>query len=166
MLSAFSRKAFESVEKVISLNMDLAKASLQESKGAAEQLLKIKDPQEFMAFTSAQAQPNAQKVISYGRDLASIATSTQAEISKEAEAHIAGSSRNVIAMVDDVAKNAPAGSENVVALVKSAVGNVSAGYEQLNKNTKMAVEAVEANVAKAVNQFAQAAEKSAVGARG
>jgi phasin family protein len=161
MFSALSNKAFEGVEKIIDLNLSLVKASMEETAETAKQLLSAKDPQEFIALTTAQAQPNVQKAIAYSRHLAGIASSTQAEFSKAAEEQIAENSRKIISLVDDVAKNAPPGSENAIALVKSAVGNASAGYEQLSKTTKQAAEALEVNVAAAVNQFSQAAEKTA-----
>jgi phasin family protein len=165
MLSALSNKAFEGMEKLIDLNLSLVKASMEDSATTAKQLLAAKDPQEFISLTTAQAQPAAQKVIAYGRHLASIASSTQAEFSKAAEEQFSENSRKVMALVDDVAKNAPAGTENAIALVKSAVGNANASYEQLTKTTKQAVEALEVNMANAVNQFSQAAEKTTNRAR-
>ena len=45
LLSALTGKAFESVEKVIELNMNVAKAALEESTSNARQLLAAKDPQ-------------------------------------------------------------------------------------------------------------------------
>jgi len=165
MITNLTSKAFENVEKIVDLNMNAVKASLEESTAAAKKLLSAKDPQEFFALTAAQAQPNAEKAIAYGRYLAGIAVSAQADFTKAAEAQIAETSRKVIALVDDVSKNAPAGSENAIALVKSAIGNANAGYEQLSKSTKQAVEAIESNVATAVSQFSQAAEKTASHAR-
>lgn len=157
LLSALTSKTFESVEKVIGLNLNVAKASLEESNAAAKQFLTVKDPQEWLALTAAQAQPNAEKALAYGRHLASIASGVQAEFSKAAEAQIAETSRKVLELVEEVTKNAPAGSENAIALVKSAIGNANAGYEQLTKTTKQAVEALEANLNTAVNQFTQPA---------
>ncbi len=159
MFSALSAKAFEGVEKVIDLNMNAVRASLEESSIATKQLLAAKDPQEFFTLSAAQAQPNAEKAIAYGRHLAAITSGTQAEFGKAAEAQIAETNRKVISLVDEVTKNAPAGSENVVAFVKSAIGNANAGYEQLTKSTKQAVEAMETNLNTAVSQFTQAAEK-------
>lgn len=160
MLAALTNKAFESVEKVVDLNMSIVKASMEDSASAAKQLLSAKNPQEFLNVTSAQIQPTAQKAIAYGRHLVGIASSAQAEFSKAADEQIAETNRKVITLVDDVAKNAPAGSENAIALMKSAVTNANAGYEQLSKTTKQAVEALEVNVAAAVNQFSQAADKT------
>lgn len=161
LFANLTSKAFESVEKVVDLNMNVAKASLEDSSVAAKQLLAAKDPQEFFSLTAAQAQPTAAKAIAYGRHLAGIATSAQAEFTRAAEEQIAEAGRKVSELVEDVSKNAPAGTENVVAIVKSAIGNANAGYEQLSKTTKQAVEALEANMNSAVNQFSQAAEKTA-----
>ena len=65
----------------------------------------------------------------------------------------------VVAMIDEVAKNAPAGSEQAISMFKSAIGNMSAGYEQFTKNAKQAAEVLEANVSNAVDQMSQAGAK-------
>lgn len=160
MFTALTNKTFESVEKIVDLNLNAAKSSMEESSAAAKQLFAAKDPQDFLALTAAQAQPGAEKALAYSRHLASIASSTQAEFTKAAEAQIAETNRKIVALVDEVSKNAPAGSEQAVAFVKSAIGNASAGYEQLSKSTKQAVEALEGNVNNAVSQFSQATTKS------
>lgn len=165
IFTTLTSKAFESMEKVVDLNLNVAKASLEDSSIAAKQLLSAKDPQEFFTLTAAQAQPTAAKAIAYGRHLAGIATSAQAELTRAAEEQIAETGRKVSALVDDVSKNAPAGSENVIAIVKSAIGNANAGYEQFSRSTKQAVEVMEANMNSAVSQFTQAAEKTAGRAR-
>lgn len=161
LFAALTNKTFESVEKVVDLNLNVAKSSLEESNAAAKQLLTVKDPQEWLSLAAAQAQPNAEKALAYGRHLASIASGVQAEFGKAAEAQIAETSRKVLELVEEVTKNAPAGSENAVALLKSAIGNANAGYEQLTKTTKQAVEALETNLNTAVSQFSQPAPKAA-----
>lgn len=161
MLTALTNKTFESVEKIIDLNMNVAKASLEESTATAKQILAAKDPQEFFSLTAAQAQPSAEKALAYGRHLANIASSAQAEFTKAAEEQFAETNRKVLALVEEVSKNAPAGSESAIAFVKSAIGNANAGYEQFTKSTKQAAEALEANLNTATSQFAQAADKNA-----
>jgi phasin family protein len=160
LLTELASKAFESVEKIVDLNINVVKASLEESTETTKQLMSAKDPQEFFALSAAKAQPNAEKLLAYGRHLASIASSAQAEFTKAAEAQFTENSRKVIALVDEVSKNAPAGSENVIAFIKSAIGNANAGYEHFAKTTKQAVEALESNLNVATSQFVQAAEKT------
>ncbi|WP_423679176.1 MULTISPECIES: phasin family protein [unclassified Undibacterium] len=158
-LTALNKKAFEGLEQLFALNVNAAKASIEEGTATAKQLLSAKDPQEFFTLTSAQAQPTAEKALAYGRHLASITSATQQEFTKAVEAHIAETNTKVISLIDEVTKNAPAGSEQAVTALKSMVGNINAGYEQLSKTTKQAVETLEENLAKATQQFTQAAEK-------
>jgi phasin family protein len=160
LITDLTNKTFESVEKIVDLNINAIKSSLEESSATTKQLLSAKDPQEFFSLSAAQAQPNAEKAIAYGRHLATIASSVQAEFAKVTEAQIAESSRKVITLVEEVTKNAPAGSENAVAFIKSAIGNANAGYEQFTKTTKQAVEAIETNLNTATSQFEQVAEKT------
>jgi phasin family protein len=160
LFSAFASKAFESAEQVFDLNIDLAKASFEESANLAKQALSAKDPQQWLELTTAQTQPSVDKALNYSRQLAEIVSNTHADLTQVAEEQITESSRQVIALVDDLAKNAPAGSENAIALIKTAVGNASAGYEQFSKATKQAVEAIEVNVAAATEQFEKTAQKS------
>ena len=160
LFNVFSNQAVENTEKLINLNINAIKASLEESTAAAQQLLAAKNVQEFFAATTAQTQPSLQKAVAYSRHLASIATDAQAEFSDAAETQIAEANRKVVALVDDVAKNAPAGTEGAIAFFKNSVGNISAGYEQFNKTSKQASEAIEANVTAGVKQFTDAAEKT------
>lgn len=160
LLSTLTSKTFEGIGKMVELNLDAARASLEDSSAATRQLLAAKDPQEWMSLAAAQAQPNAEKALAYGRNLTTIATGVQTEFSKAAEVQIAETSRKLLELIEEVTKNAPAGSENAVALLKSAIGNANASYEQLSKTTKQAVETLEANLNNAVGQFTQPAAKS------
>ena len=71
-MNALSSKAFEGMEKVIDLNLNVAKASMEESSAAASKFFAAKDPQEFFALSAANAQPNAEKAMAYGRHLAQL----------------------------------------------------------------------------------------------
>jgi phasin family protein len=161
LFNALTGKIFESVEKLVDLNLNVAKATLEESAVTSKQLLAVKDPQEFFALTTAHVQPSTEKALSYGRHVVSIASGLQTEFTKAVEAQIAETTHKVTVLVDDVTKHAPAGSENVIAFFKSAIGNANAGYEQLTKATKQAVDVLESNVASATSQFSQAVEKTA-----
>ena len=166
LFSSLTAKTFEGVEKLVELNINAARTSLESSQNVTRQLLGAKDPQEFFSVTASQAQPAAEKVTAYSRELASIATGTGAEFSKVAESQIVETNRKVIALVDEVSKNAPAGSESFVAAVKTAISNANAGYEQFSKTSKQAAETIENNVSAAVNQFSATARKATATATG
>ena len=160
MFSSLTAKAFEGMEKLVELNITAAKATLEESTVTAKQLMSAKNPQEFFTLTAANAQPTAEKALSYGRQVAAITAGTQQEFTRAAEEQIAESSRKVLSLVDEVSRNAPAGTENAVAAFKAGITNASAGYEQFTKTAKQAAQVMETNVNAAVSQFSQVAEKA------
>ncbi len=127
LFSDFTTKAIAGVEKLIGLNLNTTKASLEDSTAITQKLFAAKDPHEFFSLSAALAQPNTEKAFAYGRHFASIASSTQAELTKSAEAQVAETKRKVIEFVDQAAKNVPSGAEGAVALVKSAIGSANAG---------------------------------------
>ena len=144
-LFGLSAKAFEGVEKLVELNLQVAKAALSEAADTTQAALTAKDPQELLALQTALMQPAAEKAAAYSRHLYDIATATTAELTKSAEATAADAQKKFTTLVDTAGKNAPAGSENVVALVKTTVAAANNAYESVHKASKQAAEAAEAN---------------------
>src|ERR1700704_121550 len=95
LINTLTSKAFEGVEKVIELNLNATKASMEEYAATAKQLSTVKDAQEFTTLAASQAQPTADKAVAYSRHLAGILASTQSEFTKAAEEQIAETSRKV-----------------------------------------------------------------------
>jgi len=140
-----STKAFAGVEKLVELNMQVAKANLSEAAETTQAMLSVKDAQELFALQASLMQPNAEKAAAYGRHLYEIVAGTGADVGKVAESTMADTQKKVLALVDNAVKNAPAGSENAVALVKSAVAAANNAYESVSKAAKQAGEVAEAN---------------------
>jgi phasin family protein len=140
-----TNKAFEGVEKLVELNLQVAKASLGEVAESTKAALSVKDAQELLSLQAGLLQPAAEKAAAYSRHLYDIAASTNAEVAKAAEAQIADVQKKFLATVDTAVKNAPAGSESAVALVKSALSAANNAYESAHKAAKQAAEVAEAN---------------------
>lgn len=158
-MNDFASKAFQNVAELVELNISTAKASLEHASAAAQQLLAAKDPQEVIAMTTSQAQPNAEKALAYGKHLASITAKAHAEFTKAAEARLAETTRHVSTLIDDLTKSAPAGTEKAVEMLKATIANANAGYEQMSKATKHATETMEEKINEAVKHFVPATEK-------
>lgn len=156
-LFGLTNKAFEGMEKLLELNLQVVKSTLAESQENAQRALSVKDAQELLSLQASLAQPVAEKALSYSRHLYEIASSTQAEFARVAEAQFEDQNRKVQSMVDNVAKNAPAGSETAVAVMKSAITAANTTYETIHKASKQAVEIAESNF----NAAATAATKAA-----
>lgn len=145
ILFGLTNKAFEGVEKLVELNLQVAKAAMSEVADAAMAAMSVKDAQELMALQASLLQPAAEKASAYSRHVYDIATATSADVSKVAEAGVAQAQQKLVALIDSATKNAPAGSENVIALVKSAVAAANNAFDGVQKATKQATEVAEAN---------------------
>ena len=137
--------AFAGVEKLVELNMQVAKTAMGEAAGTVKAALSVKDAQELVALQSSLLQPAAEKAAAYSRHVYEIASSTSAEVGKVVEATGAEAQAKFMAVVDTAVKNAPAGSENAVALVKSAVAAATNAVESIKKASKQATDVAEAN---------------------
>jgi phasin family protein len=163
-LFGLTHKAFEGVEKLVELNLQVAKSTLAESAETTKAMLSVKDAQELLALQAGLLQPSAEKAAAYSRHLYDIAAGTNAEVTRVAEAQIADAQKKVLAVVDTAVKNAPAGTENAVALVKSAVAAANNAFESVQKAAKQAAEVAEANF-QAVTSTAVKATQTAPRAR-
>ena len=145
VLFGLTNKAFEGVEKLVELNLQVARAAIGEAAENTKAVLSAKDAKEFMQLQQALLQPAAEKAAAYSRHLYDIATATGADIGKVAEAQASDAQAKFMSAVDSAVKNAPAGSENAVALVKSAVAAANNAYEGVQKAVKQATDVAEAN---------------------
>jgi phasin family protein len=164
-LFGLTNKAFEGVEKLVELNMQVAKASMAEAAENTKAVLSVKDAQELMALQAAMLQPSAEKAAAYSRHVYDITAGTSAEVVKVAEAQFADAQKTAMAMVDTAVKNAPAGTENMVALVKSAVAAANNAVESVQKAAKQAAEVADANFQAVTNTAVQASKSAAKATR-
>lgn len=144
-LFGLTQKAFEGVEKLVELNIQVAKTAMVEAADSTKAALSVKDAQELLALQQAMLQPAAEKAAAYGRHVYEIAASTNSEVAKVAESQLAEVQGKFMALVDTAVKNAPAGTENAVTLVKSAVTAANNAFETVQKAAKQATDVAEAN---------------------
>ena len=87
-LFGMTNKAFEGVEKLVELNLQVARAALAESADTTKAALSVKDAQELLALQAGMLQPAAEKAAAYSRHLYDIAAATNADLAKMAEAQL------------------------------------------------------------------------------
>jgi phasin family protein len=160
-LFGLTHKAFEGVEKLVELNLQVAKATLAESADNAKAVMSVKDAQELLALQASLLQPSAEKAAAYSRHLYDIATSTTGEFTKTAEVQVAEMQKSFAGLVDGALKNAPAGSEQAVTLVKSAMTAANNAYESVHKAAKQAADIAEANFTAVTNTAVKASQAAA-----
>lgn len=148
--------AFASAERLAALNLNTARAVLEDSVANAKTLMGAKDLNELVSLQTALAQPAVEKVVAYSRSVYEISAQTQEEFTKVFEAQAAEVNKAVAAALDKAAKSAPAGSDVAVAAVKSAIAAANSAYDSMSKAAKQVAEIAEANVAAATNATVKA----------
>ncbi|MET0859329.1 MAG: TIGR01841 family phasin [Telluria sp.] len=81
----FTGKAFESVEKLVALNIDASRQSLEQSSALMRQVISAKDPRDLFAVTK-QTQSQFDSALAYSRQLLGIVAAAPAEAQAEAQA--------------------------------------------------------------------------------
>lgn len=158
---AIALASFAGLEKLTHLNVQAAKASVEEGVQKGVSLLETRDVKSLTDTMSDSAQPGNDKFTAYARHVYEIASETGTEISKVVEKQFSESNRQMTAAIEALAKNAPVGSEGLVTLVKSAVTAANSTWDQANKATRQVVEMTEANVASATNATRAATKRRA-----
>ena len=158
---AIQEAVFNGFEKLVDLNLKVARASLDEASQKTQEALSVKDVQEAVNFASGLVQPGSDKITAYGKQVYDIVSGVQSTLTKLTEEQIAQAQRQLDETIDQIAKNAPTGSEGAVALMKSSLATATSAYESAAKVARQATDAAESNFAAAANVTIKAANDAA-----
>ena len=159
-LMGMTAKAFEGVEQLTALNMQVVKASLDEATETGLAALSAKDPQALFALQATLLQPSTEKATAYGKQVTAIVASIKADVEKVAGQQAAAAQSSFTALIEAAGKNAPAGSGNGLELFKSAMATANNAYDGFQKAGRQATETAEANYAAVTGSMAKATSKA------
>jgi phasin family protein len=157
-LSGLTNQALQSIEKLVELNMHIAKQSLSDSMNSAKKALEVKDIQQLLAHQAEAVQPMAEKIMAYSRHLYELAHETQNSFTQTAEKEFQAGQRKMNALVEEWTKNAPAGSEAAVQTMKQAIASANNVFETSQKAVKHAVTVAQTNLNSATDSVLKAAD--------
>ncbi|MBU3719626.1 MAG: phasin family protein [Burkholderiaceae bacterium] len=154
-----SQKAFEGIEKMVELQLDAARSSLQETADKFQALMSVKDAADVVSLNKNIAAPNAEKALAYSRTIYDIASQTSSEVHRLVDAQIADANKKLIDALEEFSRTAPAGSEGVVAMMKSSLTAANSAYETANKAARQVVEMAERNMRAAAESGINASKR-------
>ena len=146
-LLSVANTALASAERIAALNLNTARAAMEDATSGIQSVIGAKDPQAAMAAQSSLAQPAVEKAVAYSRSVYEITSETQQELAKMVEAQFGEFQKSVAGMVEMATKSAPAGSEGAVAAIQSAIAAANSAFGNMNSVAKQAAETVQANIA-------------------
>lgn len=152
---------FGGFEKLVELNVKVMRATLDELNQQALQTATVKDPQEAMAYASSVVTPGTEKAVAYGKHVYDIMAGVQGQLAQLQEAQIADTQAHAAELIEQFAKNAPAGSESAVAAMKTTVATANSAYDAMSKAARQAADVAETNLTAATNATFKAASDAA-----
>ena len=156
-LSSLTNQALQSIEKLIELNLHIAKQSLSDSMTSAKKALEVKDIQQLLAHQAEAVQPMAEKIMAYSRHLYDLAHETQNNFTKSAEKEFQAGQQKINALVEEWTQSAAAGSDAGVQAMKQAIASANTVYENSQKAVKHAVNVAQTNLNSATDNVMKAA---------
>ncbi|MFM0001580.1 TIGR01841 family phasin [Paraburkholderia dipogonis] len=160
VLFSLTSQFVEGTGKLAALHLTAIRSSLAETREIAVKALSANGPQEWFALQAAIATPMAEKAQSYSSHVLEIVSATQAECLRIAQTSHEAYNGRVQALVEDAARNAPAGSEAAIAAWKSAIATTSTLIETLQKTGQQAVQLAESNFEAATAAASKAARRT------
>ena len=156
----FAGVALQGAERLVDLQLKAAKEAFADGIENAKALASVKDPRELASFRESFTQPRLDKATALARSFYDVAAATQAEFGKLVEAQVAEFNRQVVAILDGIVKNAPAGSDLGIAAMKSAIAAANTAYDSLSKAAKQMTEATQSNLQAVAKQSTDGARKA------
>ncbi len=157
-LMGLTNKAFEGVEQLTALNLQVARAGLEEATETGLAALSANDPQSLLALQAGLLQPAADKATAYGKHVYGIVAGIAADVEKVAGEQAAAAQSSFVALIEAAGKNAPEGTNSGVALFKSAMATANNAFEGMQKAGRRAAETAEANYAAVTGSATKAAK--------
>lgn len=152
---------FGGFEKLVALNINVMRATLDELSQQAQQTASVKDPQDAMAQASSAINPGAEKAVAYSKHVYDIMAGVQGQLAQLQEAQVAETQAQAADMLDQISRNAPAGSESAVAALKTTVATANSAYDTMSRAAKQAADVAESNLTAATNATFKAASDAA-----
>ncbi|HEX5463885.1 MAG TPA: phasin family protein [Burkholderiales bacterium] len=156
----FAGVTLAGAERLLDLQLNTAKAVLNDTAEQAAALANAGDVTEFAAIRENLAQPTLEKTTAYVRSVYDVTVETQARIGELVEERAAEFNRQVVSSLDQFAKSAPAGSEAAIAGFKSTIAAVNFAYDNFAKATRQFAELTQTGVNATVNQASAHAQST------
>lgn len=154
----YARTGLTTAEQLLRLNLDAARATLEQTSKAARELLAADDPQDLMALRSRLAETNMQQAAAYANNVYALVAETQSALARMFEDGVAGFSSDVAESAEKLATGAPGGEMQAAAL-KATLAATSAMMESLNQATRQFAALSESTMKAAAAQMVRGATK-------
>jgi phasin family protein len=133
--------SIENTQRVIEVQVAVAKSLFEDSVNNAKALSGIKNPQDAVQLRTRFAQNSAEKVFAAAREIAEIATKAQSQISKLVGEQLSNSSAEVLEAIQQMFKGLPIADQNTMNALQNTLNTTRTAVEQLTRASSEAFQA-------------------------
>lgn len=148
-LSTASDSLLSAAEHLAALNLNATRAVLDDAIALGRAAAAVREPKAWFELQLGMIVPALQKSFAYARAVGSITTRARSELLGLAESGVSQSLQGVIATLENLDRNAPAGSATgsrfAAEALKSAVANASSAYDGASQAAKQVSAAAQAS---------------------
>ena len=138
--NAAMQATLDGMRRLTEVNLEAARASLEQSAAQIHALLAAKDVNALTQLVTAMAQPSPEKFTAYAQAVTAIARDTQNDLARVVREQVERANQQIAATVEAMARTAPTGSEGAMSFIRQAMQSTSASYEQFNQNMQRALD--------------------------
>jgi phasin family protein len=158
----FAQVSFDGAERLVKLNLDISKQSLEENVKAVRELSGVSDPQEVFNRVRQIASQAFEQAVNNSRNVYEIVSCTQAELTRLAEENSGVINRAWTTSIEDFAKNTPAGSDVAFDTVKNTIAATTTPLSNFNKVAEQVTVIAEAGVKAASTATTEAVKTATI----
>jgi phasin family protein len=149
---ACAQTTLESAEQLLRLNLEAARAALEQQSQAARDLLAAEDTQQLASVRERLAQSSMQRAAAYAQNVYELVSQAQAQLVRLAEQQWSGVDGEVLRQAGQPGGETP-GAEVAAAAVKSSLAASAAMIESLDRATRQFADLSEASIRAATAQM-------------
>ncbi|MCL1861495.1 MAG: phasin family protein [Proteobacteria bacterium] len=133
--------SIENTQRVIEVQVAVAKSLFEDSVNNAKALSGIKNPQDAVQLRTRFAQNSAEKVFAGAREIAEIAAKAQSQIGKLVGEQLTNSSAEILETIQQMFKGLPITDQNTMNALQNTLNTTRTAVEQLTRVSSEAFQA-------------------------
>ncbi len=122
--------SIDSSQRIVALQVEVAKQLLQDSIENAKALVAVKDPQQAVTLQTRFAQETTKKMMEIAHEIAEISSASRAEFSHLLTEQLASGSKEMVAAFQSLFTAFPGQDSNVMDAMKQAMTTATGAFEQ------------------------------------
>ena len=126
-----AQMSIENSQRIVALQVEVAKTLFQDSVDNAKALAAAKDPQQAVELRTQYTQGTTQKLIEAAREIAEIGNASRSDFSRLMTEQLASGSMDMVEAFQSFFGTLPGQNSSVVESMKTAMGQANKAFEQL-----------------------------------